>query len=117
MSTDGTDHGSTSGDEVHAELDRLRDLVGPSERSYADLQADVAAAQLVAKEALAETGRLRGRIEEMSVQLSRARQDQDLLQQRVGMTPLGRASDRVARRWRTSVVPRVQVIAARIRPS
>lgn len=117
MSTDGTDHSSAPGDELHAELDRLRGLVGPSERSYEALRADVDAAQLVAKEALAEAGELRGTIEEMSVQLSRARQDQDLLQRRARMTPLGRVSDRVVRRWRASVVPRVQGIVARVRSS
>lgn len=96
-----------------AELERLRALVGPSEESYEALRVDRDQARAAAKEALAETGELRGRIEEMSVQLSRARQDQDVLLRRAEMTPLGQVRDRVARRWRTSVVPRVHRLTRR----
>ena len=99
------------------EVDRLRSLVGPSETAYASLRADRDAAQAAAKSAMAESGQLRGRIEEMSVQLSRARQDQDLLQRRAAMTPLKRAIDSVRRRWTTSVAPRLGRLVERARPS
>jgi hypothetical protein len=66
--------------EVRAERDRLRELVGPDERAYTRLVADVAGARDAAREAEAEAGRLRGRIAEMQVQLVRARQDQERYQ-------------------------------------
>ena len=91
-----------------SELERLRALVGPSERSYAALEADRDAAEQVAREAETEAGRLRGHIVELSAQLSRARQDQDLLQRQIHMTGWERLVDRVQRRWRSSVVPRVK---------
>lgn len=104
-------------DDAAEELDRLRTLVGPSEVSYEALVSDRQHAERVAREALAETGDLRGRIEEMSVQLSRARQDQDVLLQRSAMTPAGRTKDRVVRRWHTSVVPRLRRFRRRSEPS
>lgn len=67
-----------------AELARLRALVGPDERSYDELRADVAAAREAARLAEAEVGRLRGTIAEMQVQLVRARQDQDRYQRWLG---------------------------------
>ena len=91
-----------------SELERLRDLVGPSETSYAELRADRDAAQDAAREAELEAGRLRGHIAELSTQLSRARQDQDLLQRQIEMTGVERLIDRVQRRWTTSVVPRLK---------
>lgn len=99
-----------------AEIERLRAMVGPSEVAYEALRADRDAAQLVAKQATAEAGALRGTIEEMSVQLSRARQDQDLLLRRAAMTPARRAADRLVRRWTTSVVPRAERLWRRFRP-
>ncbi len=90
------------------ELERLQALVGPSEVAYQALRADRDAALAVAKHATAEVGVLRGTIEEMSVQLSRARQDQDLLLRRAAMTPARRVVDRFVRRWSTSVVPRLE---------
>ena len=108
-----------SDDDTATELARLRALVGPSEVSYEALRADRDAAQLLAKEALAETGELRGTIEEMRVQLARARQDQDVLLRRAEMTPYGRTVDRitgtVAHRWKTSVVPRATRLLDRFR--
>lgn len=98
------------------EMERLRALVGPSEVAYEALRADRDAAQLEAKQATAEAGALRGTIEEMSVQLSRARQDQDLLLRRAAMTPARRAADRFVRRWTTSVVPRADRLWRRLRP-
>ena len=65
---------------VRAELARLRELVGPDERSYADLVIDVDGAREAARAAEADAGRLRGTIAEMQVQLVRARQDQEQYQ-------------------------------------
>jgi hypothetical protein len=89
------------------EIERLRSLVGPSEDSYEALRRDVAGAQQTAREALAETGQLRGQIVELGVQLSRARQDQDVLLRRADMSTLARLQDRVASRWAASVQPRL----------
>jgi hypothetical protein len=97
---DGTQDGT--------ELERLRRLLGPSERAYEELRRDVEEARRVAKEALAETGRLRGQLTETNVQLARARQDQDVLLRRAEKGPLGRVVDRVSERWRRSVVPRLR---------
>lgn len=97
------------------ELERLRALVGPSEVGYRALRADRDAALLLARTASAEVGVLRGTIEEMSVQLSRARQDQDLLLRRAAMTPVHRATDRFVHRWKTSVVPRAERLWRRFR--
>lgn len=91
-----------------SELERLRDLVGPSETSYAQLRADRDEAERVARDALAVTGELRGHIVELNAQVSRARQDQDLLQRRIEMTGWERMLDRVHRRWKMSVVPRLK---------
>lgn len=91
-----------------SELERLRKLVGPSETSYEQLRADRDEAQQVAREATLELGALRGRIVEISTQLSRARQDQDLLQRRVEMTGYERMLDRAHRRWTTSIAPRLK---------
>lgn len=91
-----------------SELERLRKLVGPSETSYEQLRTDRDEAQRVAREATMEAGELRGRIVEISTQLSRARQDQDLLQRRVEMTGYERMLDRVHRRWTASIAPRLK---------
>jgi hypothetical protein len=99
------------------ELERLRLLVGPSEVDYASLRAGRDAAQEVAKQAMAESGELSGRLEEMSVQLSRARQDQDVLLLRAEMGSWQRIVDRVRRRWATSVTPRVSGLVGRLRSS
>ncbi len=91
-----------------SELERLRSLVGPSETAYEQLLADRDEAQRVAREARAETGELRGRILELNTQVSRARQDQDLLQRRVEMSGWERLLDRAHRRWTSSIVPRLK---------
>ena len=108
-------------DAAHAEpgdeLERLRALVGPSEIAYESLQADRDAAQQIAQAAMAETGELNGRLTEMSVQLSRARQDQDVLLLRARMTPWRRVVDRSKRRWSTSIVPRASRVVDRFRSS
>ncbi len=99
------------------ELERLRALVGPSEVAYEALRADRDAAQQITRRAMAETGELRGRLTEMSVQLSRARQDQEILLRRADMAPWRRVLDRGRRRWSTSVVPYVSRVADRFRSS
>ena len=68
---------------LQAELERLRQLVGPSEQSYVDLRQDVLAARDVAKGAEAAEGVYRGRVTELEVALARARQDQDHFQRAV----------------------------------
>jgi hypothetical protein len=104
-------------DEAAGELERLRALVGPSETTYRSLQADRDVAQQLAKHALAESGQLRGRLIEMSVELSRARQDQDVLLLRAEMAPIRQVLDRGQKRWATSVAPRLSHLADRFRPS
>lgn len=64
---------------ISAEVERLRRLVGPSERGYADLEQDLLAARDVARGAEATAGSLRGQLAQMHVELARARQDQDHL--------------------------------------
>ncbi|MFP5488374.1 MAG: hypothetical protein ACLGHQ_08730 [Acidimicrobiia bacterium] len=70
-------------EELRAEVERLRALVGPSEQSYLDLQQDLLAARDVARGAEAAAGVLRGHIAELDVALARARQDQDHFQRMV----------------------------------
>lgn len=101
--------------EANEQLARLRALVGPSEVAYESLLVDREAAQNVAKQALAESGELRGRIEEMRVQLARARQDQDVLLLRAELVPWRQVVDRLHRRWMTSVAPRASRLTDRVR--
>jgi chromosome segregation ATPase len=68
--------------DLAAELERLRELVGPSEIAYAQLRDDLDAASAELRALEAEVGALRGRQVEMDVQLARARQDQEALQVR-----------------------------------
>jgi hypothetical protein len=91
-----------------SELERLQRLVGPSETSYSELLADRDEAQRVARSALAETGQLRGQVAELNTQVSRARQDQDLLARRIAMTGFERLIDRAQQRWTMSVLPRLK---------
>ena len=58
------------------EIERLRELVGPSEASYRELRAELDNARDAVKAAEAENGRLRGELTELRVDLHRARQDQ-----------------------------------------
>jgi hypothetical protein len=99
---------------VNDEIERLRALVGPSEVGYEQLRDDRDRAEAVAREATHEAGELRGRIEEMSVQLSRARQDQDLLQRRVAMSVPELFTDLVRHRWTVTVRPRLGRVRRRI---
>ena len=82
---------------LRAEIDRLRDLVGPSEQSYIDLRRELLAARDAVQGAEAELGVHRGRIVELEVGLERAQQDQEHFQQivyntlRSGRRRVGRA--------------------------
>ena len=78
------------------ELERLRDLVGPTESSYAELRDQLDAARAAVRDAELENGRLRGRITEMELELHRARQDQFHLQ-RVALAPVRRVVHAVRR--------------------
>lgn len=100
-------------DEAAEELERLRELVGPSEASFAALREDRDQAVQLAKEAVAEAGELRGHIVDLSVQLSRARQDQEYQQVSAAMGPAERAAYRVRRRIATSVTPRLAGVVRR----
>ncbi len=100
-------------DDVVDELERLRALVGPSETSYSALREDRDQAVQLAKEAMAETGELRGQIVDLSVQLSRARQDQEYDQVSAAMNPVERVLYRARRRWATSVTPRASALVRR----
>jgi outer membrane murein-binding lipoprotein Lpp len=99
--------------ELSAEVERLRALVGPSEVDFGALQRDRDEARATARAAEMEAGQLRGRIAEISVQLARARQDQDLLLRRIEMTTVERLIDRTRHRLQISVVPRVKRLAGR----
>ncbi len=90
-------------DALRAEIDRLRDLVGPSEQSYADLHQDLLAARDVAKGAEAAEGSYRGRLIELEVALARARQDQDHFQ-RIVFDTLRSSRQRVSRALRTRLL-------------
>ena len=82
---------------LRAEIDRLRELVGPSEQSYADLRHELLAARDAARGAQAAAGTLRSRMAELEVALSRAQQDQEHFQKTVintmrsGRRRIGRA--------------------------
>lgn len=98
---------------AESELDRLRSLVGPSEKAYAELRADVEEAQRVARTAVVDLGGLRGRIVELETQLARARQEQEFLEHRIDMTAWEGVLYRIQRRWTRSVLPRVKRLGDR----
>lgn len=97
------------------ELERLRALVGPNELAYATLCADVEAASAQAKDAELEAGRLRAHVEQLSTDLWRARQDQDLIVRRREMSLPAYLRYRIARRWRISAAPRLRLLGERLR--
>jgi hypothetical protein len=74
---------------LRAEIDRLRELVGPSEQSYTDLRQELLAARDAVRGAEAAVGVYRGRVTELEVGLARARQDQEHFQQVVVNTLRG----------------------------
>lgn len=56
---------------LRAENERLRELVGPSEKSYVDLKLDVLGARDAARAAEASLGELRGRCNELQAERDR----------------------------------------------
>ena len=71
---------NTDGFEVQRlrqELARLQALMGPDERSYEGLVADLSACEQATMIAEQQAGQLRGEIAEVKVQLGRARQEQE----------------------------------------
>ncbi len=74
MSTDELADGDVAA--LHAEIVRLRQLIGPNETSYAEAQAEVVNARDAVRAAEAELGVLRGEITELRYTLHRAVQDQ-----------------------------------------
>jgi hypothetical protein len=94
-----------------SELDRLRALLGPSERSYETLRADVDHAETLARDAQHELGRQRGEMAELRVQLARARQDQDTFQRRREMSAGAYLVDLVREGWIEVLRPRAGRVA------
>lgn len=88
---------------LHAEIDRLRDLVGPSEQSYADLRQELLASRDAVRGAEASLGSLRGRVVELEAGLVRAQQDQAHFQQIV-YDALRSGRRRVSRALRTRLL-------------
>lgn len=88
-----------------AELERLRALVGPSEIAFRELRDDVFEASAQTKLAALESGRLRGELAEMTVQLARARQDQDARERRAEMGPISYLGDLAREYWHASLQP------------
>lgn len=88
---------------LRAEIDRLRELVGPAEQSYTDLRHELLAAQDAVRGAQAEVGNLKGHIAELDVALERARQDQDHFQ-RVVYDHLRSGRRRVSRALRSRLL-------------
>lgn len=76
-----------------SELQRYRSLVGPSERSYREIQDNASASLEQARQATHDAGRLRGELQEMSVELARARQEQDRFQRRRSMSASAYVAD------------------------
>jgi hypothetical protein len=60
---------------LRRELTRLRELVGPSEKSYEGLAQDASSARDAARRAELETGHLRARIVELENEVRRWRRD------------------------------------------
>lgn len=62
-------------DDLRAEIERLRSLVGPSEKSYEDLQADARTARDAARRAELEAGRARATIVQLENEVRRWQRD------------------------------------------
>lgn len=88
---------------LRAEVERLRRLVGPSERAYDELREDLLAAREAAKQAEAAAGEVRGELAEVYVALDRARQIEAVMQRTIvgrlyrGTARLRRAAGRARR--------------------
>lgn len=96
------------------ELDRLRSLVGPSEVAYAQLDDDLRVASQQLRDEALVAGRLRGELTEMSVQLARARQDQDTMQRRQGMGPAAYLADLGREYWHEAIRPSAGRLVRRV---
>ena len=88
---------------LRAEIDRLRELVGPSEQSYADLRHELLAARDAVQGAEAAVGGLRGQVAGLHVALARAQQDQEHFQQIV-YNALRSGRQRAGRAMRTRLL-------------
>ena len=97
-----------------AEFQRLRSLVGPSETDFRELRDDLIAASAQTMRAEIEAGRLRGELAEMSVQLARARQEQDTMERRREMGPVTYLADLASEYWRASLRPVVGTYLRRL---
>lgn len=80
---------------LRAEIVRLRDLVGPAEQSYRDLQLDVLAARDAARGAAAEAGVYRAQTLQLETQLVRNNQLKNRV--RLAVQPLIGGLNRVDR--------------------
>ena len=94
---------------LSAEIDRLRDLIGPSQESYDQLKATLDAVEGDARSAQQVAGDLRGELIEGQVALLRAQQTQAAL----APTSLG-VTVRAARRARRSAVRARRAITAHL---
>lgn len=70
-------------DALRSELDRLRGLVGPDERSYEQLRIDLLGARDAARGAEAALGNAEGRIVELEAEVARLRRDHEWLRHEV----------------------------------
>lgn len=61
--------------DLHSEIERLRSLVGPSEKSYEDLKADARNARDAARRAELEAGRARATIVQLENEVRRWQRD------------------------------------------
>ena len=94
---------------LSAEIDRLRDLIGPSQESYDQLKAALDTAERAARSAQQVAGDLRGELIEGQVALVRAQQTQAAL----APTSLG-VTVRAARRARRSAARARRAITAHL---
>ncbi len=85
---------------LRSEITRLRGVVGPSEKSYEDLERDAVSARDAARKAELETGRLRARVIELENEVRRWQRDfvwfRDRVVQKVPI--VGRVFARVRRK-------------------
>ncbi len=70
---------------LRAEVRHLRELVGPSEESYAKLRLDVLGARDAAIGAELEAGRIKGRVLALEAEVTRLQRDQTWFRERVVM--------------------------------
>ena len=75
---------------LRAEVERLRQLVGPSELAYEDLGVELRAAREAAKQAELAAGQLRGELIEVHVALGQGGQFEAMLRKLVPVRPASR---------------------------